>query len=168
MTFVGTAGYLPPEGPRLAAGRHLQAWAKFFTRLAPAGISRQDFPELPAQWQEFVDQKGLLEFNAVLMKACTSDARKRYQSAGGMHSDLALLQAGKSVQRLRMMIRTAFGRDHPRSGQPPQCSPCWRSPAIWARSKADTSPPNELNMKWQNSFMPRMSIVRCSFGKKAT
>ena len=112
MSFVGTAGYLPPEGPGAPQG-DIYSLGKVLYELC-TGKDRQDFPELPTEWKEFVDQEGLLEFNAVLMKACASDVRKRYQSAHQMHADLALLQAGKSVKRLRVIERrlafiTRFG-----------------------------------------------------------
>ena len=38
-----------------------------------------------------------------MLKACHHDARKRYQTAGEMHEDLLLLQAGRSVRRSRAM-----------------------------------------------------------------
>jgi WD40 repeat protein len=101
MSFVGTAGYLPPEGPGTPQA-DIYSLGKVLYELC-TGRDRQDFPELPTQWQEFVDQQGLLEFNAVLMKACATDVRKRYQTAADMHADLALLQAGKSVKRLRLV-----------------------------------------------------------------
>lgn len=103
MSFVGTAGYLPPEGPGTPQA-DIYSLGKVLYELC-TGRDRQDFPELPTQWQEFVDQEGLLEFNAVLMKASANDVRRRYQSAEEMHADLALLQAGKSVKRLRTVER---------------------------------------------------------------
>ena len=103
MSFVGTAGYLPPEGPGTPQG-DIYSLGKVLYELC-TGRDRQDFPELPTEWREFVDQEGLLEFNAVLMKACASDVRKRYPSAREMHADLALLQTGKSVKRLRAIER---------------------------------------------------------------
>jgi WD40 repeat protein len=103
MSFVGTAGYLPPEGPGTPQA-DIYSLGKVLYELC-TGRDRQDFPELPTEWQEFVDQQGLLEFNAVLMKACATDVRKRYQTAADMHADLALLQAGKSVKRLRTVER---------------------------------------------------------------
>jgi WD40 repeat protein len=101
MSFVGTAGYLPPEGPGTPQA-DVYSLGKVLYELC-TGRDRLDFPELPTEWQKFVDQQGLLEFNAVLMKACATDVRKRYQSAADMHADLALLQAGKSVKRLRLV-----------------------------------------------------------------
>jgi WD40 repeat protein len=103
LSFVGTAGYLPPEGPGTPQA-DIYSLGKVLYELC-TGRDRQNFPELPAAWEEFVEQEGLLELNAVLMKACESDARKRYPSAQEMHADLALLQTGKSVKRLRAIER---------------------------------------------------------------
>jgi WD40 repeat protein len=103
MSFVGTAGYLAPEGAGTPQA-DIYSLGKVLYELC-TGRDRQDFPELPTQWREFVDQEGLLEFNAVLLRACASDGRQRYQTAHAMHADLALLQAGKSVRRLRSVER---------------------------------------------------------------
>jgi WD40 repeat protein len=103
MSFVGTAGYLPPEGPGTPQA-DIYSLGKVLYELC-TGRDRQNFPELPTEWEAFVDQEGLLEFNAVLLRACESDVRRRYQSAGEMHADLALLQTGKSVKRLRFIER---------------------------------------------------------------
>src|SRR5262245_37649969 len=103
LSFVGTAGYLPPEGPGTPQA-DIYSLGKVLYELC-TGRDRQNFPELPIEWKEFVDEQGLLELNAVLMKACESDARKRYASAHQMHADLVLLQTGKSVKRLRAIER---------------------------------------------------------------
>ena len=69
------------------------------------GKGRENFPELPTDWEEFADQEGLLELNAVVLKACHNDPRHRYRSSSEMHADLALLNSGKSVKRLRTIER---------------------------------------------------------------
>src|SRR5256886_5382221 len=43
----------------------------------------------------------LRELNQVVLRACESDAQRRYPSAQAMHDDLALLQQGGSVKRQR-------------------------------------------------------------------
>jgi tetratricopeptide (TPR) repeat protein len=47
------------------------------------------------------DQARLREFNEVLVKACESDASRRYSSTRQVHEDLGLLQRGKSVRQKR-------------------------------------------------------------------
>ncbi|HTL55011.1 MAG TPA: protein kinase [Candidatus Limnocylindrales bacterium] len=103
MSFVGTAGYLPPEGPGTPQA-DIYSLGKVLYEVC-TGRDRQNFPELPTEWEQFINQEGLLEFNAVLLRACESDVRRRYQSAQEMHADLALLQTGKSVKRLRVIER---------------------------------------------------------------
>ena len=52
---------------------------------------------------ELADPTQFLELNEVVLKACQSDIRKRYQSAEDLHADLLVLQEGKSVRRLRLL-----------------------------------------------------------------
>lgn len=98
-SFVGTAGYLPPEGPGKPAG-DLYSLGKVLYEMS-VGRDRQDFPALPEKWEEFADAKGLLEFNAIVLQACANDPRERYQSAKEMRADLEQLQLGKSLRRKR-------------------------------------------------------------------
>ena len=52
---------------------------------------------------ELPDRAALAEFNEVLVRACAPDVKHRYQTAAEMHADLALLQSGKSVARMRVV-----------------------------------------------------------------
>src|SRR5207245_294791 len=45
----------------------------------------------------------MLELNAVILKTCKKDLGERYQSATQLQADLALLQSGRSVKRLRVV-----------------------------------------------------------------
>jgi WD40 repeat protein len=103
MSCVGTSGFLPPEGPGTAQG-DLYSLGKVLYEMA-MGRDRQEFPKLPADLAEFSDPARLLELNAVVLKACHSDPRKRYQSAKELAADLLLLQRGHSVRRLRTVER---------------------------------------------------------------
>jgi WD40 repeat protein len=98
-SFVGTEGYLPPEGPGTAQA-DLFSLGKVLYEMS-TGHDRQQFPELPTNVAELPDRAALAEFNEVLLRACAPDVRQRYQSAAELHSDLALLQSGKSVARMR-------------------------------------------------------------------
>ncbi|MBI3416308.1 MAG: protein kinase [Verrucomicrobia bacterium] len=99
-SFVGTDGYIPPEGPGTAPA-DLYSLGKVFYECV-TGKDRLDFPELPADWRTRPDFDQLLEFNEVLTKACDGDPRQRYQSAVEMDSELQLLQIAKSVKRQRL------------------------------------------------------------------
>jgi hypothetical protein len=67
------------------------------------GKDRKDFPEPYTQIAEAPDAAALLEFNAILLKACAANREDRYQSAEEMNADLALLQSGGSVRRQRKL-----------------------------------------------------------------
>src|SRR5262245_44273693 len=100
-SFVGTEGFIPPEGPGRAQG-DIYSLGKVLYEIS-TGKDRQAFPEPPTCLVEMPEQKELSELNEVILKACENDARKRYQSAGEMHVDLALLRGGKSVRHLRLV-----------------------------------------------------------------
>ncbi len=101
LTFVGTEGFIPPEGPGTAAA-DLYALGKMFYE-AFTGLDRMQFPSLPASPDNLVEMKALLELGAVANKACASEPARRYASAEELLADLALLHSGRSVQRLRQV-----------------------------------------------------------------
>ena len=103
MSFVGTEGYLPPEGPGTVQA-DLFSLGKVLYEIS-TGHDRQQFPELPTGISELPDRAALAEFNEVLLRACAPDVKQRYESAAEMHADLALLQSGKSVARMRAVER---------------------------------------------------------------
>ena len=99
-SLVGTVGYIPPEGPG-SPQADIYSFGKVLYEAA-FGKDRQEFPQLPAYLQSRPDHAGLLELNEVITKACESEPRRRYQSAGQMRADLDLLQRGKSIRRKRV------------------------------------------------------------------
>lgn len=102
-SFVGTEGFIPPEGPGTAQA-DLYSLGKVLYEMT-TGKDRIDFPELPTLVREMEDGERLMEFNEVVLKACHHDLQKRYRSAEEMHADLALLQSGKSVKHVRQLER---------------------------------------------------------------
>ena len=102
-SYVGTEGYIPPEGPGTRQA-DIFSLGKLFYELS-TGLDRTKFPTLPIEAARLAESKGLLELNAIFTKACAGDARQRYQTAEEMHADLALLQSGKSVKRMRLIER---------------------------------------------------------------
>src|SRR5439155_2836237 len=99
MSFVGTSGFLPPEGPGTPQG-DIYSLGKVLYEIS-MGRDRQEFPKLPSDLLELTNPDALVEFNEILLKACESEARRRYQSAEEMRADLEFLQRGQSIKRKR-------------------------------------------------------------------
>jgi WD40 repeat protein len=99
LTFVGTEGYVPPEGPG-APSADVFSLGKVLYELA-TGLDRHEYPRLPANLDAIPDRKELIELNEVIIRACEPDARARFNDAAALLDELLLLQAGKSVRRLR-------------------------------------------------------------------
>ena len=100
-SFVGTEGFVPPEGPGTISS-DLFALGRLLYEMA-TGRDRLDFPKLPDNLDELPDRAALLEFNEVMLKAGDPDRARRYSSAAELVRDLQLLEAGKSVRRLRLL-----------------------------------------------------------------
>ena len=92
-SFVGTEGYVPPEGPGTPQA-DIFSLGKLLYEIS-TGKDRLDFPEIDSQLSERPDKEQLLQLNDVLVKACANDPRKRYQSAAKMRDDLAVLERGE-------------------------------------------------------------------------
>ena len=94
QSFVGTEGYVPPEGPGTAQA-DIFSLGKLLYEVS-TGKDRLDFPEIDSQLSTRPDREQLLQLNDVLVKACAHDPKKRYRSAAEMRSDLAALDGGKA------------------------------------------------------------------------
>jgi WD40 repeat protein len=101
LSFVGTEGYLPPEGPGTRQA-DIFSLGKVLYELS-TGQDRQQFPEMPTNIASLEDRHQIAELNQVVLKACHPDPKQRYQSAAELQADLALLQSGQSVARVRLM-----------------------------------------------------------------
>jgi TolB-like protein/Tfp pilus assembly protein PilF len=107
-TFIGTVGYVPPEGPGSPAA-DVFALGCVLYELA-TGLDRDEFPKLPPELNRLPDQKLLFALNEIILRACEANPARRYPGAGAMLKDLLALQAGsahRGRRKLLLMITTA-------------------------------------------------------------
>jgi len=104
-TFVGTEGYVPPEGPGKPSA-DVFALGKVIYELS-TGLTRGDFPRLPEELRELPDRKGIIEINEIVLRACDPTERERYPDAAAMLVDLLALQSGHSLRLRRSRARFA-------------------------------------------------------------
>lgn len=96
-SYVGTEGFIPPEGPGTIQS-DIYSLGKVLYEIS-TGKDRYDYPELPTLLDETTHDTQLIGLNRVILRACRSDPRQRYQSAGEMLRDLRALQEGRAVGR---------------------------------------------------------------------
>ena len=101
-SFVGTPGYIPPEGPGTTKADIFSLGRVLYEMCT--GLDREKCPQLPREWIGG-GAGDAMEFFEVVMRACEPDAALRYTSAEEMLADLALLASGQSVRRVRGLER---------------------------------------------------------------
>ena len=102
-TFVGTEGFVPPEGPG-SAGADVYALGKVLYEMA-TGKDRLDFPELPDEPIPKMDNKRWLALNKVICETCDSRLKKRrYTEAAELQRVLSLIHRAKRIRRKRIPV----------------------------------------------------------------
>ncbi len=99
-TFIGTEGYVPPEGPG-APSADVFALGKVLYELA-TGLDRQEFPQLPPELNRLPDHPALLALNEIILRACDPEPHRRYRDGAALLTDLEALQAGRSLRARRV------------------------------------------------------------------
>ncbi|MEO8615379.1 MAG: SUMF1/EgtB/PvdO family nonheme iron enzyme [Luteolibacter sp.] len=93
-TFVGTEGFVPPEGPG-SAQADVYSLGKVLYEIA-TGKDRMSFPELPEDIPSGVDKKRWLELNKIICDICEPRISKRkISTAADLADALRRLQRGK-------------------------------------------------------------------------
>jgi len=93
-TFVGTEGFVPPEGPG-SAPADVYSLGKVLYEIA-TGKDRLDFPELPDELPPAEERKRWLDLNRVICDICDPYlSRRKITSAGELADALRRLQRGK-------------------------------------------------------------------------
>jgi serine/threonine protein kinase/formylglycine-generating enzyme required for sulfatase activity len=109
-SFVGTEGYVPPEGPGTPQA-DIFSLGKVLYEIS-TGKDRFDFPELDSTLSSRPDKDQLLLLNDVLVKACAGDPKRRYESALAMHEDLAAVNRGEVPRprksRVKFVVAAMF------------------------------------------------------------
>jgi serine/threonine protein kinase len=104
-SFVGTEGFIPPEGPGSAQADIFGLGRLLYE--AATGKDRCDFPDLPVDLDSWssAERSGLLELNEILARACAPKASQRHVNAAELAGDLNVVLAGRSIRR-------AYGIEH--------------------------------------------------------
>ena len=100
-SFVGTEGYIPPEGPGKVQA-DIYSLGKVLYEIS-TGKDRHAYPALPESIADSPTREDDLEFNAIVSKACAAEVEDRYQDTEALKNEMVLLQAGRSVRRLRTL-----------------------------------------------------------------
>jgi serine/threonine protein kinase len=97
VSWVGTDGYIPPEGPGSSAA-DIYSLGKLLYVIT-LGADPRNWPALPETALEGARQAEVLALNSVLLKAC-ADSRERYKSAAEMRAELLRVrgQIAESIQ----------------------------------------------------------------------
>jgi serine/threonine protein kinase/formylglycine-generating enzyme required for sulfatase activity len=99
-TFVGTEGFVPPEGPG-SAGADIYALGKVLYEMA-TGRDRLDFPELPDEPIAKSETKRWLTLNKVICEACDPRLKKRrYTEADEFERVLRLIASKRRLRKRR-------------------------------------------------------------------
>jgi tetratricopeptide (TPR) repeat protein len=112
-SYVGTEGYIPPEGPGLPSA-DCYSLGKVLYELS-TGQDRTAWPQPPDDLTSRSDREQLLELNAILHRACAPNVNERYPDAAAMEADLKRLASGQSIRmailrrkRLRLLKPVAM------------------------------------------------------------
>ncbi|TDU81153.1 serine/threonine protein kinase [Prosthecobacter fusiformis] len=103
-TFVGTEGFVPPEGPGTAQA-DIYSLGKVLYEMS-SGKDRMEFPEVPLnlgddEWPFWLD------LNRVICKACAPDLKERFQTAGEFAEALQRVGEKRAESLLRRFSRAA-------------------------------------------------------------
>lgn len=102
-TFVGTEGFVPPEGPG-SAQADVYSLGKVLYEIA-TGMDRMNFPELPEEMPSGRERKRWLELNRVICDVCEPRVSKRkISSAPQLAEALRRIQRGKRHRRSSLSV----------------------------------------------------------------
>ena len=89
-TFLGTVGYIPPEGPGTPSADVFSLGKLLYQ--ACTGLECKSFPELPEGLSKRADRDALRQLHRILLKACDEEVKDRYRTAADLHGALTELR----------------------------------------------------------------------------
>ena len=102
-SYVGTLGYIPPEGPGTRGGDVFALGRVLYE--AATGLAPEEFPHPPADWLRADAPADALELHEIILRACEPDPARRYAGCEPLIADLATLRSGRSVRQSRRLER---------------------------------------------------------------
>jgi Predicted integral membrane protein len=96
---LGTEGYIPPEGPGKPQADLYSLGMVLYE--VTTGTDRLDYPALPPDFDTMAQRDPFLKLNSIILKACDTDLRKRYQTANEISDDLTKLGFGTPLPKDR-------------------------------------------------------------------
>ena len=86
QSFVGTFGYIPPEGPGDPSADVYSLGMVLYE--AATGMGSEQFPRLPPELEESAERAIFMRLYQIILKACDEDVKKRYSTAGALLEEL--------------------------------------------------------------------------------
>ncbi len=97
VSFIGSPGYMPPEGPGGPQGDIYSLGKVLFEMFT--GASCKEFPELPSEVAKFMADLADERVREIVLRACHPDCHQRFQTADDLYAALAgAAQASHPIQ----------------------------------------------------------------------
>lgn len=95
-TFVGTEGYIPPEGPGSPAA-DIYSLGKVLYEIV-SGENQDDFPARPTRLVASEAASEVMELNEVILKACHPQSEERFSTGAEMRAALDRLHSSSRAE----------------------------------------------------------------------
>jgi serine/threonine protein kinase len=96
-TFIGTTGYIPPEGPGKPAA-DVYALGKTLYELL-TGKSLELFPEFPTIISSSIESNEFAKYNSIINKACNPNSLERFQDGAELVDSLSDINRNPSLEK---------------------------------------------------------------------